>query len=70
MTEKLEMKALSAFVLGLFFGYLIGAFGAADFNIANWNPLFRLVVALLGTVAAVLCAFIVVDMHIPGGETK
>jgi F0F1-type ATP synthase assembly protein I len=70
MTEKMEMKVLSAFVLGLFFGYLIGAFSAADFNIANWNPLFRMCVALIGTLAAVLCAFIVVDTHTLGGETK
>jgi hypothetical protein len=68
MTEKSERKAWSAFVLGLFFAYLIGAFGTADFNIANWNPLFRLVVALLGTVAAVLCAFITADAYVRGDD--
>jgi hypothetical protein len=66
MTEKQEVKAMSAFVLALFFAYLIGAFGAADFNIANWNPLFRIWVALIGTFAAALFAFTVVDAYSRG----
>jgi hypothetical protein len=59
--NKQETKAAIMFVIALIFGYLVGAFGAADFNISNWNPFFRIAVALIAPVFAVLCGVITLE---------
>ena len=52
------MKRAGIFAEVLAFGYLTGAFMAADFNIAHWDIVLRAMIAMLSVSIAALAAFI------------
>ena len=52
------MKRAGIFAGVLAFGYLTGAFVAADFNIAHWDIVLRAMIAMLFLSFATLATFI------------
>ena len=52
------MKRAGIFAGVLAFGYLTGAFMAADFNIAHWDIVLRAMIAMIFTTMASLAAII------------
>lgn len=53
------MKFIIAFILTLFFFYLVGSFIALSFNIADWDAIGRGTVSLTGTCIAAAVGSIV-----------